>query len=104
MSFVVEVITIGGGLQDYLGAYFSGRVFSAPVVSVFMPVVLRDLKLTNGTCFTLYIYSLSTDHAENIASNSSYIVAWAGRLAMALKLVHAYKAVAYQQARLSLLT
>jgi hypothetical protein len=33
---VVEVITIGGDLPDFLGASCPGRVFSAPVVSVSM--------------------------------------------------------------------
>jgi hypothetical protein len=41
---VVEVITIGGGLPDFLGASCSGSVFSAPVVSVSMLLVLRDAK------------------------------------------------------------
>jgi hypothetical protein len=40
MRFVVEVTTIGGGLPDFLGAYFSGRVFTAPVVSVSMSLIL----------------------------------------------------------------
>jgi hypothetical protein len=33
MRCVVEVITTGDGLPDFLGAFCSGRVFSAPVVS-----------------------------------------------------------------------
>jgi hypothetical protein len=41
MSFVVEVINIGGGLPDFLGAFFSGIVFS---VSVGCEVVLRGTK------------------------------------------------------------
>jgi hypothetical protein len=44
MGFVVEVIIIGGGLPDFLEASFSSRVFSAPAVSVSMPVVLRGAK------------------------------------------------------------
>jgi hypothetical protein len=44
MMFVVEVITIGGGLANFLGASYSGNVFSAPVVSVAMSVVLRGAK------------------------------------------------------------
>jgi hypothetical protein len=41
MNFVVEVITIGGGLPEFLGVSFSSRVFYAPLVSVYMSVVLR---------------------------------------------------------------
>jgi hypothetical protein len=44
MSFVVEVITIGGGLPEFLGACFSDSVSSAPVVSVSMSVVLGGAK------------------------------------------------------------
>jgi hypothetical protein len=44
MRFVVEVITIGGGLSDFLGTSFSGRLFSVPVVSVSMSLVLRGAK------------------------------------------------------------
>jgi hypothetical protein len=44
MTFVVEVITIGGSLPGFLGASSSGSVFSAPVVSVSMSVVLRGVK------------------------------------------------------------
>jgi hypothetical protein len=44
IKFVVEVITIGGGLPDFLGVSCSGSVFSAPVVSVSMSVVLRGAK------------------------------------------------------------
>jgi hypothetical protein len=44
MRFVVEVITIGGGLPDFLGASFSGRVFSVSVDSVSMSLVLRSAK------------------------------------------------------------
>jgi hypothetical protein len=44
MSFVVEVITIGGGLPDFLGVSFSIRVFSAPVASVSMSLILRVAK------------------------------------------------------------
>jgi hypothetical protein len=44
MRFVVEVITICGGLPDFLGASCSGNVFSAPAVSVSMSVVLRGAK------------------------------------------------------------
>jgi hypothetical protein len=43
LRFVVEVITIGGGLPRFLGASFSGSVFSAPVVSVSVSV-LRGTK------------------------------------------------------------
>jgi hypothetical protein len=41
MRFMVEVITIGGGLPDFLGAFCSRSVFSASVVSVSVSVVLR---------------------------------------------------------------
>jgi hypothetical protein len=44
MRFVVEVITTVGGLPEFLGASFSGKVFSAPVVSVSMSLVLRGAK------------------------------------------------------------
>jgi hypothetical protein len=44
MWFVVEVITIGGALPDFLGASFSDNAFSAPIVSVSMLVVLRGAK------------------------------------------------------------
>jgi hypothetical protein len=52
MRFVVEAITIGGALPDFLGASCSGSAFSAPVVSVSMPVVLRGgKKLRVNTTF-----------------------------------------------------
>jgi hypothetical protein len=41
---VVEVITIGDGLSDFLGASCSDRVFHAPAVSVSMAVILRGAK------------------------------------------------------------
>jgi hypothetical protein len=41
MRFVVEVITIGDGLAVFLGASCSGSVFSAPLVPVYMSLVLR---------------------------------------------------------------
>jgi hypothetical protein len=44
MEFVEEVITIGGGQPDFLGASFSGRVFSAPVFSVSRSLGLRATK------------------------------------------------------------
>jgi hypothetical protein len=40
----MEVITIGGGLPDFIGASCSGSAFSAPEVSVYMSVVLRGAK------------------------------------------------------------
>jgi hypothetical protein len=40
----LDVITIGGGLLGVLGVSCSGTVFSVPVVSVFMSVVVRDEK------------------------------------------------------------
>jgi hypothetical protein len=43
MRFVVEIITIGGGLSDFLWAS-SGSAFSAPVVSVPKSLVLRGVK------------------------------------------------------------
>jgi hypothetical protein len=44
MRFVVEVITVGGGLPDFLGASCSGRVLSVSVDSVSMSLVLRGAK------------------------------------------------------------
>jgi hypothetical protein len=44
MSFVVEVITIGGSLPGFLEASCPSSAFSAPVVSVSMPGVLRGAK------------------------------------------------------------
>jgi hypothetical protein len=44
MRFVVEVITIGGGLPGLLGASSFGSAFSEPVVSVSLSVVLRGAK------------------------------------------------------------
>jgi hypothetical protein len=44
MRFGVEVVTVGGGLPDFLGASSSDRPFSAPLVSVSMSVVLRGAK------------------------------------------------------------
>jgi hypothetical protein len=41
MRFVIEVITIGGGLPDYLRAFCSGSAFSAPVASVSVSLILR---------------------------------------------------------------
>jgi hypothetical protein len=42
--FVVEVIIVGGGLTDFLRASCSSCVFSAPVVSVSMSVVMRGVR------------------------------------------------------------
>jgi hypothetical protein len=42
MRFVVEVVIIGGSLPGILGASCSGDVFSVPVVSMSMSVVLRS--------------------------------------------------------------
>jgi hypothetical protein len=44
MRFVLEFITTGGSLPDFLGASCSSSAFSAPVVSVSMSVVLRGAK------------------------------------------------------------
>jgi hypothetical protein len=44
MRFVVEGMTIGGGLPGFLGASYSSTVFSAPVVSISISVVLRGVK------------------------------------------------------------
>jgi hypothetical protein len=44
MRLVVEVISIGGGLRDILGAFCSSIAFSAPVVSLSVSVVLRGAK------------------------------------------------------------
>jgi hypothetical protein len=45
MRFVMEVITIGGGLPDFLGASCSGSAFCAPVVSVSLSIVLSGAKI-----------------------------------------------------------
>jgi hypothetical protein len=47
MKCVLEVITMGGGLPDLLEASCPGRVFSAPVVSVYMSVLwgLKNLRV-----------------------------------------------------------
>jgi hypothetical protein len=58
MRFVVEVITIGGGLPRFLGASSCGSVFSASAVSVSMPVVLRGVKkLRVNTAFWRHLDS-----------------------------------------------
>jgi hypothetical protein len=44
MRFVVDVITIGGHLPDFLGASCSRSAFCAPVDSVSMSAVLRGAK------------------------------------------------------------
>jgi hypothetical protein len=44
MRFVVEVVTIGGGLPDFLAASYPSSAFSAPAVSVSVSVVLRGAK------------------------------------------------------------
>jgi hypothetical protein len=44
MTLVVEVVTISGGLHDFLEASCSGSAFSAPVVCASMSVVLRGAK------------------------------------------------------------
>jgi hypothetical protein len=44
VRFVVEVITIGDGLPDFLGASCFGSAFSASVVSVSMAVVHKGAK------------------------------------------------------------
>jgi hypothetical protein len=41
---LVEVIAIGGGLPNFLGASYSGSAFSSPVVSVSMSVIVRGAK------------------------------------------------------------
>jgi hypothetical protein len=44
MRFVVDVITICGGLPDFLGASCSASSFSTSVVSVSMSLVRRGTK------------------------------------------------------------
>jgi hypothetical protein len=44
IRFVVEVIIIGGSLPGFLGASRSDSVFSAPIVSVPISVVLKGAK------------------------------------------------------------
>jgi hypothetical protein len=52
MRFVVEVISIGGGLPDFLGSACSSSLFSAQMVSVSMSVVLKsEKKLGVDTAF-----------------------------------------------------
>jgi hypothetical protein len=57
INFVVEVITIGDGLPDFLGTSCSGRVFSVPAVSMVMSLVLTGAKKLRvgpafGVCLT----------------------------------------------------
>jgi hypothetical protein len=66
MEFVVEVIIIGGGLPGFLG----GSVFSAPVVSLSMSVVLRGAKkLPVNTAFggSLTAADVGTDLIDFLA-------------------------------------
>jgi hypothetical protein len=52
MKFVIEIIVIAGGLPDFLGAFSSSGIFSVPVVSMSMSLVLRGAKkLRVGTAF-----------------------------------------------------
>lgn len=51
MRFVVEVIITGGGLSEFLGACFSDNVFSVPVGSVSLSIVLRGAKIMRETLF-----------------------------------------------------
>jgi hypothetical protein len=44
MSFVTEVINIGGGVPDFLGVSCCGKLFSVVVIPVSMSVVLRGAK------------------------------------------------------------
>jgi hypothetical protein len=44
MWFVVEVITVGGGLLCFLGASCSGSAFCASVIPVSLSIVLRGAK------------------------------------------------------------
>jgi hypothetical protein len=70
MSFVVEVITIGGGLSDFFGAPFSGRAFSAPVVSVSKLLVLRgaqNLRVIAALVGSLPAADFGTDIVEFLA-------------------------------------
>lgn len=63
--FVVEVITIGGSLSDFLGASCS-----SPVVSVFMSVFLRgSKKLRDGIAFggTFTAEDVSTGLVNSLA-------------------------------------
>jgi hypothetical protein len=49
MRFVVEVITIDGDLRGFLVTSCSVGVFCAPVVSMYMSVVLRSAKMLRVT-------------------------------------------------------
>jgi hypothetical protein len=69
MMFKIEVITIGGGLRDFLGASCSGSAFSAPVVSVSMSVLRFAKKLRVGTAFggSLAAEDVGTDLVDFLA-------------------------------------
>jgi hypothetical protein len=70
IKFVVEVITIGGGLPDFLGASCSGSVFSAPVVPVSMSLVLRGstkFRVIIALIGSLTVVSFGTDTIDVLA-------------------------------------
>jgi hypothetical protein len=62
MRFVEEVITIRGGLPDFLGASCSGGVLSVPVVFVSISVLLRGAKKMQVT--TAFGGSLTVANVE----------------------------------------
>jgi hypothetical protein len=59
MNIVIEVITIGSCLPDFLGASCSGSAFSAPVVSRSILLVLRGEK--NLQVITAFVGSLKVE-------------------------------------------
>jgi hypothetical protein len=68
MRFVAEVITIGGGLPDFLGACYSGSAYSAPVVSVIL--VLRGankLRVVTAFAGSLKAADFGTDIVDFLA-------------------------------------
>jgi hypothetical protein len=51
MRFVVEVITVGGGLPDFLGASFSGRVLCFSRLRVHVISSERCKEVASYHCF-----------------------------------------------------
>jgi hypothetical protein len=71
---VVEVITIGGGLPDFLEASRSGRVFSVPIVSVSMSLLLKgaeNLRVGAALVGSLPAADFGTDIVYLLATSQS---------------------------------